>query len=218
MKKYTFWFALLIASAGCADTHGRGDDAGDSRDAGIADAGDSTDAGDSRDAGGPTCVPPVPERHRPTATVCTMDRPFTPIEDPAGMWPCSTHEECTDGINGRCTGGSFHGYQCSYDGCFSDAECGAGPCACRGVDGTGRSGGANHCLEGNCQTDADCGAGVACSPTLGSCGDYSGTIGYYCHTCDDECTDDADCGEYPNYCAYDELRSRWTCQDSHCAG
>jgi len=217
MKKYTLLLALALTvpAAACNDSHGRDDDAGPRPDAGLsADAGWSVDGGSGSDAG-MICRPPTPERHRASADVCPMDRPFFMIEEPSEpFWTCTTHEECTDGINGHCTGNSFHGYACSYDRCFSDAECDNGPCACRGAGG----GGTNHCLQGNCQTDADCGEGIACSPTLGMCGDYSGTIGYYCHTCDDECTDDADCGGAPSYCAYNELSGHWACQDSHCAG
>ena len=216
MKNLSLLLTLALASAACNESHGSADDAGPRADAGLSDTGPARDA----DLG---CSIPTPERHRATAELCAMDRGTPPIIEPIPDFSgCTTHAECTDGINGRCTGSPRNGYNCSYDQCFSDSECGSGPCDCRGARGGVGSFGSNHCLQGDCQTDADCGVGGACSPTLGTCGDFGGVVGYYCHTCEDLCTDDSDCpassSGLPGYCAYDELAGRWACQDSQCAG
>lgn len=179
----------------------------------------STDSGVPTDAGQPDSGVRTPERHRPTATMCDDERNDSPpdIPDPNPGPPyvnCTAHADCTEGANGRCIGNGHDGWYCSYDECFSDDDCDE-VCLCGG----GFRGDHNVCLRnGNCNVDLDCGAGGFCSPTYGSCGDYSGTVAYYCHTPADECLDDADCGGYPNYCAYDTVAGKWTCQDSHCAG
>jgi hypothetical protein len=134
---------------------------------------------------------------------------------------CRTHAECTAGDNGRCVGNGHDGWRCTYDDCFSDADCPgfdggrAGVCACK----NGFRSDNNVCLyAGNCRTDADCGGGY-CSPTLGQCGRYGTFVGYYCHTSADECTDDADCAATPNaYCAWSELKGHWACSTSYCVG
>lgn len=162
-----------------------------------------------------------PEHHRPVATPCDDQRsdrlPDIPDPNPGPPYvQCTTHEECAEGDNGRCVGNSHDGYYCTYDQCFTDGDCAAGlVCQCGG----GFRSDHNVCFRsGNCRIDADCGPGGFCSPTYGSCGDYSSFVAYYCHTPQDECLDDSDCGDYPSYCAYDEVAGRWTCQDSHCAG
>lgn len=128
------------------------------------------------------------------------------------------------GSNGRCVGNPHDGCRCSYDACVDDRGCTAGgPCACRLA--TRGAAGANVCLPGNCQVDADCGAGGYCSPTFGSCGEYSGVVGYRCHTRQDECLDDEDCaggdagflGQRP-YCMYAPEVGHWRCSNSACAG
>ena len=212
--------AILALATACNTSHGRRDDAGVRGD-------DATVPDDAarprRDASPPGCVLPEPEQHRAAGATCDAERPLYPITEMPPDWSdCDGHDDCTDGINGRCTGNSFHGYRCTYDGCFADGECAdrGGPCLCRGEAG-GRGGDAHRCVMGDCQTDADCGPGGFCSPTLGDCGDYGGTNGYYCHTCDDECTDDADCGDGTwgrGYCRYDEVLGHWRCAAEHCAG
>ena len=176
--------------------------------------GGSTDIGE--------CILPEPEQHRPSAAACSEDRaPAGRPEGEGADWSsCTTDAECTEGTNGRCTGNSHDGWQCTYDQCFADDECGGSVCAC---DGGWRSG-ANVCLGGDCQTDADCGEGGFCSPSYGDCGEYGGVVAYYCHTCEDECYDDSDCGEDPNgwggpgYCMFNPTEGHWMCGYQQCAG
>jgi len=169
----------------------------------------------------------VPLRHRASAMTCPSTRPAATC-DPGGGGPpveCRVDGDCATGVNGRCVGNPHDGCRCSYDRCTADGECTTGgPCECRIASRGGA--GANVCLAGNCRVDADCGAGGYCSPSLGSCGDYSGIVGYYCHTAQDACVDDADCqtaldggflGQRP-YCMYTREAGRWTCSNSGCAG
>jgi hypothetical protein len=140
----------------------------------------------------------------------------------AGPAKCKSDAECTEGKNGRCamTGGGRlppHA-DCVYDQCFADADCGAkSECVCGGSPGRG-----NVCMQGNCATDADCGDGY-CSPSYGlSCGPYTGYVGNYCHTADDECTNDDECkkggkSEY-GYCAWYPELGHWKCGYGFCVG
>jgi hypothetical protein len=160
-------------------------------------------------------VPGLPEKHRPVAEMCDDVRgPGSANPDFGGA--CGADAECTEGDNGRCV--DFRGdQQCTYDECFADADCpGMGVCECGGGFWSDN----NVCLnDGNCRTDADCGEGGACSPTLGSCGNYSGVAAYYCHTAADECVDDADCTGLPGgYCAYNPAAGHWMCSDAQCVG
>lgn len=202
--------ALPLLAAACGD---------DDPAAGADSAADAT-AGDT---GGP--AGDAPEHHRSTAATCDDIRGSAdPVIPDGGFAPdpqCRAHTDCAAGVNGRCVGNTHDGWYCTYDECFADAGCGAtAVCACGG----GFRSDHNICLgEGNCRTDADCGAGGYCSPTLGSCGSFTGTVGYYCHTAADECTNDADCGatgevSWGPYCAYNAAAGRWMCQDTHCAG
>lgn len=166
----------------------------------------------------------VPEHHRASATKCDGVRSdWVPnISDPGPPASCHTHAECTQGKNGRCSGNVHDGWRCNYDECQSDTECGKHVCECGG----GFRSDNDVCLnEGNCKLDAECGTQY-CSPTLGMCGDYAKTVGYYCHTPKDECVDDGDCarvdggvsvGERP-YCAYDPKVSHWRCSAAQCEG
>jgi hypothetical protein len=184
-------------------------------------AGGTGGDGGSNSGGGGGTGGREPEKHRAVATSCDHERP---PGDPCfgacdGTTGCVADTECTAGENGRCE--SFRGYsECTYDVCFEDSDCGqGGPCGCE----TTLWSDANTCLAGNCQTDADCGPGGYCSPTLSTCGNYSGVTGYYCHTRDDECTDDAECtgqaGQFgPGYCMFSVQVSHWICSYSHCVG
>jgi len=98
------------------------------------------------------------------------------------------------------------GYTCSYDTCFTDADCEAGAvCRCReNPDGDE----ANYCTHAsNCRVDADCGPNGYCSPSQAH--EWCATF-YACHTPSDECTNDADCG--PNtHCDFDSDAKHWVC-------
>ncbi len=127
------------------------------------------------------------------------------------------------GTNGRCIagGGNIAGLYCSYDACATDSDCAAatgGVCECGAALGNGGRAG-NSCLTGNCSVDSDCGAGGYCSPSLGSCGSFGGTIGYYCHTSSDTCSNDSDCVEGGmGYCAFQPTVGRWACAYAVCVG
>ena len=160
---------------------------------------------------------PEPENHRPEAApMCDNERDSPVIVDPMTISAgCTAHDQCTDGINGRCTDYGRGYADCTYDQCFEDSDCGAGPCVC----GTGA--GNNVCMGGDCQVDADCGEDGYCSPSYSDCGDYSGVVAYYCHTAADECTDDTDCpGAGPGgaYCMHSAELGHWVCSTSHCVG
>lgn len=149
----------------------------------------------------------VPMNHRATAAPCPVST--TPRPAPGPVPPCTSDAECASAVGGRCSGG-----QCIYD-CTSDQECAPGVCLCSDPPG-----GLSYCTTATCHVDADC-PGSYCSPTFGTCGNYSGVIDYQCHTPDDECTDDSDCtgtGSLMAYCMYDPLVSHWICSNSHCVG
>jgi hypothetical protein len=163
----------------------------------------------------------VPKQHRPSAVECDRRRPDTePTDIPdSGLATCRVNADCTQGTNGRCNGNGHDGWACTYDKCFSDADCSGsgGVCEC---EGQFRSD-ANMCIAGNCRVDGDCGAGGFCSPSLGSCGHYNKNVGYFCHTPSDECIDDADCSSPAGrggYCAFDSVAKRWKCSTAECAG
>lgn len=166
-----------------------------------------------------SCLPHPPTAHRAAGAMCDDVRGPGAMVDPTfpGI-ECLNDSDCTDGHNGRCIGNNHDSYYCSYDECRTDAECGSGSvCECEG----GFRGDHNVCLASSCATDADCGPGGFCSPSQGDCGAYLGTIGYFCHTCDDECVNDTDCGdgsEWGSYCMYDQGVGHWRCSDSQCAG
>lgn len=167
----------------------------------------------------------TPEKHRATGTPCPKETtPATRVthgprmRTPDGP-PCTANADCKEQKNGRC---SATGH-CSYDGCYADADCGkGGVCVCTEEGKRGYS-----CVMGNCSVDGDCDVGSSkgyCSPTYGlACGAFTGTIGWYCHTKDDDCVDDADCKGKPGksgngYCAWSPEASKWVCGYGHCVG
>jgi hypothetical protein len=100
---------------------------------------------------------------------------------------------------------------CVYGWCSGDTACDPGQlCDC------GEAAASNRCVSAGCNLDSDC-PGSYCSPTLGDCGAYGGTVGYYCHTPSDECIDDADCSD-GGYCKYDLVRAHWVCGAGTCVG
>ncbi len=159
------------------------------------------------------CMDLPPDPTRMTGVVCSPCRPPGAMSS-GGRGECMSDADCTEGANGRCGFGRA-GTFCSYDLCFSDADCDADEaCLC---DGSGLGGGGNSCVRADCRTNNDCSPGFACSPTFGGCGHYTGFIGFECHTAADECTVDADCGGAA-YCAFDSAVSHWACSTSECAG
>jgi hypothetical protein len=159
-----------------------------------------------------------PLKHRPSGSSCSADDSGSgaPSDVARGMVisDCQTDADCT-GTNARCAPLDATGGICQSDQCQSDADCeGGGTCLC--------SSGGNRCLtQGNCQVDADCGGGENgfCSPSLGSCGDYGGIVGYFCHTDGDECTDDSDCADQDGgYCSFNQELGRWRCSTDFCVG
>jgi hypothetical protein len=182
----------------------------------------------------------VPQKHRAAAVVCaapascvtatsTAEAGGAPVPRGAAVptLPCTLDTDCTAGTKGQCvaqTGATT--CQCVYDSCSSDADCAqmGGPCVCassgQGQGIVAPAGGAgNVCRGGNCRLDADCGAGGYCSPSLGTCGNYGGVTGYYCHTAADKCVDDADCAaQGGGDCRYDSAMGHWDCETSECVG
>ena len=174
----------------------------------------------------------VPLEHRAAAVACAMDRPagacsWASMPD-AAVQMCLQDSDCTAGSNGRCNDmPRLSGCHCSYDQCFADADCatGSGPCECRAAANTaGQSSpglsATNVCKAGNCRVDKDCAGGTGyCSPSLGSCGNWGGVVGYYCHTPQDKCIDDADCAaQGGGDCRFDAVGAAWQCETSQCAG
>ncbi len=178
---------------------------------------------------GPGTPPHTPKVHRETAMTCddTRSPGITDAGAPADSGApdsglpgqCNQDSDCTQGKNGRC-GYSRIGLQCSYDTCNADVDCAnGGVCMCRTspMDNNHCVGGAN---AGACRVDADCGPKGACSPSLGSCGNYGGVQGYYCHTSNDTCTDDSECNNsgMMGYCMFETMVKKWQCSYAFCAG
>lgn len=178
-------------------------------------------------ASGPACGGRIPAVHRASeGPACPQERApgnyaeLCMIDGGIEGTQCVRDSDCTQGTNGRCLAspppvtpcGGF----CSYDECFTDADCGGNvPCACRS---SASDGAANRCLPlSNCRLDADCGHGVYCSPSqiqgcirlcpepcpTGGCSASGQPVpcscstncgaGYFCHSGCDACVDDADC-------------------------
>ena len=209
-----------VASGSCAcgfENIGTGGAAGTG---GNASTGGATATGGTTTTGGMsgTDTRAVPIDHRPVAAPCPAQRGAGPTLSAGGE--CGQDSDCTGGINGRCLwdiGGNY----CSYDTCFSDADCSSGQlCDCRE---SASSSPANECIAGACLTDTDCGPDGYCSPSVtrsecvclacegsASCPyvDHCGH-GYFCHTPQDTCLNDSDCNGFK--CAYDKQNKRWSC-------
>jgi len=165
---------------------------------------------------------PEPVTHRPRASACSPTRPpGTPR--PGEQGDCKQDTDCAAGKNGRCqawsNGRMAPRNRCTYDLCFTDAQCGAkGTCNC---DGQG-----NYCLSGNCRVDADCGESGFCSPSWALCslhGPYR-PEGFYCHRASDECMRDEDCpkptkegyGYASTKCTWSAPLGHWACMSANC--
>lgn len=166
----------------------------------------------------PQKVAKVADKHRDKHASCSRDDTPAPTAVTYGPKPheppgpaCKSKADCTANKNGRCSRG-----HCTYDNCYEDKDCGKAVCECSddGIRG-------HYCKQGDCAVDSDCGSNGYCSPTWGmSCGAFTGVIGYYCHTADDECTNDSECvkGKEQGYCAYDTDLKHWRCGFGHCVG
>ncbi len=162
----------------------------------------------------------MPGRHRAAASACSTDKVAGDADAELAARPdaeCKRDADCTTGKNGRCArvygGGRRPPHAaCVYDACVVDSDCGAkSACDC----GTSARDG-HECMSGNCAVDSDCGANGFCSPSMGSCGNYHGIVGNFCHTPADECLDDVDCAG--GYCAWKEEVGHWQCSTSQCMG
>lgn len=223
-------FGLAVAAACGGSTQCAGESCSDATSSSSGASG--TTSGSSSTSSGSTGVVTsgrVPKNHRATATPCDGVRPDnepTGIPDggtePNGYIECRTNAECTKGKNGRCNGNGHDGWRCTYDACQTDNDCTStkgSVCQCEG----GFRADNDVCLEGGCRVDADCGANGFCSPTLGDCGNYTGTLGYFCHQPGDECVDDEDCAGATGpigtgSCRYNKMVGHWRCETSECAG
>ena len=221
--------SILVMLVACGTSDGDNNEADTGNDTGTDTALDSTvdttpDTSDDTDPDTTTDTSPdvvtvtPPQNHRIDAITCDNVRSDTePVIEQPEIADCMVHADCTDGDNGRCSGNPHDGYYCTYDQCFTDDDCGGGVCACGG----GFRSDHNVCLGGNCQVDADCGTDGFCSPSYGSCGEYTGVTTYFCHTEEDTCLNDSDCGDGewgPGYCRFFEDQGSWSCAYDHCAG
>jgi hypothetical protein len=174
--------------------------------------------------GCPICAPPpdasmakdagtrTPLLHRSVGATCPTGRGHGsgPFVDSCSATTCPAYHcvqdlNCTAGTNGRCLTGNPGGLAlCSYDECFSDADCPANiPCECRD---SASSSAPNSCLAGSdCRVDSDCGPGNFCSPSPAWV-----NAPYHCHTSSDTCMDDSDCMPLKS-CAFDGQNGYWSC-------
>jgi len=170
--------------------------------------------------------------NRPVAEACSTERtvvlpvPQECVDNPAAA--CSSHEDCTDGDNGRCTTGLWgaNDCACSYDECFSDSDCPSGKlCGCGEAGAFGLYAN-NTCVTALCHTDADCDAGL-CLAVPYYCA-YTEVEPrhlvdrYQCATAEDECRNHGacECSDDPtNRCApvdTEDQDGSWTCnQENH---
>ncbi len=180
----------------------------------------STSTSGSGSGGGSVVMLPEPLVHRAEALSCEGAPPKGNAAPTETTRDCTEDADCTMGDNGRCVWPYAGDNLCVYDECFEDSDCGSAQvCGCRVENNFG----VNVCYHGNCQLDADCGAGGYCSPSgqvSPTCGDgvAAGSIGYFCHTADDECTDDADCEGESNICLFQVEAAHWVCQQLLCLG
>ncbi len=176
-------------------------------------AGSGANGGSVVQGGATVVAPRTPTTHRSVALSCVgVNSPPEPSFISTAMpGTCKLHSDCTAGANGKCVSGvGMMGatYNCVYDQCATDADCGSGMvCYCTATS-------AARCLAiGNCRIDADCGGGnySYCSPSMSwVCGGYRPIDGYHCHTPADSCLDDTECTG-TDYCNFDVYEARWKC-------
>jgi hypothetical protein len=201
-------FVLVVSLAGCGDFSNP--------------PGGSGGSSGSSGSGGEKST--VPTDHRVEGVACPEER--GPGHAPV-VRDCTQDSECTEGLNGRCISpnvlGPLGGSYCTYDNCFSDADCSMNePCRCRR---SAEDSAPNYCVTGsNCRVDSDCGPGGFCSPSLldidsSISGEGSPEFGYFCHTSQDRCLNHSDCDtsacELPSCgsmaCGYSLATGHWDC-------
>ncbi len=199
-------------ASGVHDTDGGGTGNGSSGSSGTSGGtGDGgTGGSDASKSDGGKTITHAPAIHRATAAACSHDRGPGDFDTQNMNAMCASDAECTSGDNGRClaTKVAARTNYCSYDACFTDADCGNSKvCTCREFASD-----ANRCDPGNCKVDADCGAGGYCSPSADPDKTNFGSTGWWCHTKLDECVDDTDCvAQSGAKCVYDPAVSHFTC-------
>lgn len=156
------------------------------------DAAPSVDSGaDSADADPVDAAAPV---DAVVIGICDPGRVRPTNDAPIAGGDCDADSDCVDvdgGVNGRCSfiGPASH---CTYDACFSDADCAAEKrCIC----GVGFQD-ANKCLADHCSAcdAAECGISWSCAgPSSFGSGLSFGAPTLECHTSGDACRTDADC-------------------------
>jgi hypothetical protein len=203
----------VVACTATVESGGTGGSGSNGATAGDTTTGSST-AGSSSGSSGTTCTGRVPAVHRPSEPPCA----------PTTGMSCTTDADCVQPggvgatVTGKCSAGT-----CDFNKCTQDSDCTGMHeiCSCQDDVGDIGSSQGSVCVEANCHTDADCGSNGYCSPTVDSqCGSFYGTVGWYCHTCEDTCTEDADCqlDGGNNYCAFDPTVGHWACESGFCAG
>ena len=171
--------------------------------------GTDNDNGGTDNDGGSTTAPRV---HREAGTPCPTQRGpgdfFASFQE-----DCASDSECSAGANGRCMAplGGAAVNQCTYDTCYSDADCDNAACDCRSAPGSSDP---NRCLTGNCRVDSDCGPRGYCSPSVAFDRVNSPYAGYYCRTTEDTCLNDEDCAPETARCAFDPASGHWACSNS----
>lgn len=154
---------------------------------------------------------------RNTPEKCNNVRPDQ-TGDPAREAGCKSDGDCEFGDNGRCVYSWSIGqgsWECTYDDCFKDSDCGDNEvCSC-GEDRHsnqifGLRSDENKCVESNCLTDSDCGE-YFCKPNHDMCPDGEDrVIGYFCTTEQDDCMVDSDCLE-DSVCVFSRTGKKWFC-------
>src|SRR5581483_8957700 len=87
--------------------------------------GTSVGGGSAAGGGAQTCSTPA-TNHLASPPSCRTTRPpGMTIPDAGFPGTCGVDSDCDGGINGRCQIiGNFASYQCTYDECFTNADCG----------------------------------------------------------------------------------------------
>jgi hypothetical protein len=131
-----------------------------------------------------------------------------------GGGDCHSDADCNKGKNGRCHfspggGPRMPWNNCTYDGCFADADCSPGNlCECDRERG-------NYCLASNCRSKDECADGASCdvAPNV-EC--FGGSAGRFCRTPKDACKTEDDCptgrdGRH-GACTYLPETGAWGCK------